>query len=87
MSSDTTCDTACDVAYPTSVHVDAQVELVCSPVNVVLYLFKLMKYIHKGADVNRLQLVANGETQRGAQGSADSSTASPRRAQGRDSSK
>ena len=30
---------------------------------------------------------ANGETQRGAQGSADSSTASPRRAQGRDSSK
>ena len=29
----------------------SQVELVCSPTNVVLYLFKLMKYIHKGSDV------------------------------------
>ena len=51
-----------------------QVELVCSPTNVVLYLFKLMKYIHKGGDVNRLQLVADGQTPRGAQGSADGST-------------
>lgn len=50
------------------------VELVCSPTNVILYLFKLMKYIHKGSDVNRMQLVADGHTQRGEQGSADGST-------------
>ena len=50
------------------------VEFVCSATNVVLYLFKLMKYILKGGDVNRLQLVANGQTQRGDQGSADGST-------------
>ena len=34
-----------------------QVELVCSPTNVVLYLFKLMKYILKGGDTNRVQIV------------------------------
>jgi len=47
---------------------------VCSPTNVVLYLFKLMKYIHKGGDVNRLQLVADGKEAHGRQGSADGST-------------
>lgn len=46
----------------------------CSPTNVVLYLFKLMKYIHKGGDVNRLQLVADGKEAHGRQGSADGST-------------
>ena len=50
------------------------VEFVCSPTNVVLYLFKLMNYILKGNDVNRLQLVVDGAEQRGDQGSADGST-------------
>ena len=50
------------------------VELVCSPTNVVLYLFKLLKYILKGSDVNRLQLVADGAEQQGQQGAADNST-------------
>lgn len=50
------------------------VEFVCSPTNVVLYLFKIMKYILKGSDVNRLQLVVDGAEQRGNQGSADGST-------------
>ena len=50
------------------------VEYVCSAVNVILYLFKLLKYILKGDDQNRLQLVADGTQQQGQQGSADRST-------------
>ena len=47
------------------------VEVVCSAVSVIAYLFK---YILKGPDTNRIQLIPEGATQQGAQGSTDNST-------------
>ena len=47
------------------------VEVVCSSLHVISYLFK---YILKGPDRNRIQLVMDGDAQRGQQGEADTST-------------
>jgi hypothetical protein len=47
------------------------VEVVCSAVQVISYLFK---YILKGSDTNRIQLIPAGAAQQGSQGSTDNST-------------